>query len=561
MGSDLEDSVRIEKELSGEQLERLLEVGRTIVSELDLETVLRTVLDAARDLTGAQYAAIGVLDEDKNALERFVFVGIDEETRHAIGPLPRGKGVLGELIRNPQPLRLSDVGAHPRSYGFPANHPPMKSFLGTPVVIRGEAWGNLYLTEKAKGAEFSDEDENVVITLAAWAAVAIENARLYEGVDRRQRELERAVRGVEMSSDIARAAASGFGPEALIELISKRARSLIEAEIALVLTEEDGEYVVVGAAGEGAGQWLGSRGSDLESRLQMLEGRPPELVLRVELPFRGRRAGLLIAISPSGEPFDPEDLRAFESYAISAATTIASVRGAEAEKLKLSIKSAEEERRRWARELHDQTLQELGALRFLLETASQGDGEQVRDAADRALSHVDRGIQNLQGLITELRPSTLDELGVAPALEALARDANAAQEAEVEVVVDLAYEAGREATRLSADLESAIYRLAQESMNNALKHASPTAVRIEVAESDRSVTLRISDDGIGFDPSAVTERFGLVGMRERVEIANGELRVESKPGEGTVVVADLPVVRAGEARHGDGGLRAGPPAA
>jgi signal transduction histidine kinase len=265
-------------------------------------------------------------------------------------------------------------------------------------------------------------------------------------------------------------------------------------------------------------------------------------------------------VSRSEETFDPENLRVFESYAISAATTIASVRSAEAEKLKLSIESAEEERRRWARELHDQTLQELGALRFLLETASQGDTDQVRVAAERALNHVDRGIQNLQGLITELRPSSLDELGVGPALEALVRDANAAHEAEIEVVIDLAYEAGREATRHSTELESTIYRLVQESMNNALKHASPTVVRIEVTESDRTVTLRISDNGKGFDPGAVTERFGLVGMRERVEIAGGDLRVESKPGEGTVVVAELPVVRAGEARHGDGGLRAGPPA-
>jgi GAF domain-containing protein len=181
-------------------LQRLIEVGRSLVSELDLETVLRNLLDAARDLTGAAYAAVGILDEAKDSLERFVFVGIDEETRHAIGPLPRGRGVLGELIRHPEPLRLADVGAHEHSYGFPANHPPMKTFLGTPVVIRGEAWGNLYLTEKAGGREFTDEDESLVIVLAAWAAVAIENARLYEGLDERRAELERVTRGLEISA-------------------------------------------------------------------------------------------------------------------------------------------------------------------------------------------------------------------------------------------------------------------------------------------------------------------------------------------------------------------------
>ncbi len=138
-------------ELTDERLEQLLEVGRSIVSELDLETLLTRVLDAARDLTGARYAALGIMNADKTGLERFLNSGIDNETRHQIGPLPRGRGVLGELIRNPHPLRLPDVGAHPRSYGFPPNHPEMRSFLGTPVLVRGDAWGNLYLTEKDGG--------------------------------------------------------------------------------------------------------------------------------------------------------------------------------------------------------------------------------------------------------------------------------------------------------------------------------------------------------------------------------------------------------------------------
>ena len=156
-----------------------------IVSELDPETVLRRVLDAARDLTGAKYAALGVLNEDKSGLERFLHSGIDEQTRREIGPLPRGRGVLGELIRNPRPLRLPDVGAYPRSYGFPPGHPAMRTFLGTPILVRGEAWGNLYLTEKEGGAEFDVTDEQLVVVLAAWSGVAIENARLYEGLDRR----------------------------------------------------------------------------------------------------------------------------------------------------------------------------------------------------------------------------------------------------------------------------------------------------------------------------------------------------------------------------------------
>ena len=167
--------------------------------------------------------------------------------------------MLGELIRHPVPLRLADVNAHERSYGFPANHPPMRSFLGTPVLIRGEAWGNLYLTEKEGGGEFTEGDENLVIVLAAWAAVAIENARLYEGLDRRRAELERIQRGLEMSADISRAAASGMSLESLLELICKRGRSLVDAEAALVLVAEGDALVVAGAAGEYAGRLLGMK--------------------------------------------------------------------------------------------------------------------------------------------------------------------------------------------------------------------------------------------------------------------------------------------------------------
>ena len=535
--------------LTGRQLERLLEVGRSLVSELDLETVLDSVLDAARELTGARYAALGILDEQQQALERFVYVGINKPTRDAIGPLPRGRGVLGELTRNPEPLRLADVGAHQRSYGFPANHPLMKTFLGTPVVIRGEAWGNLYLTEKADGEEFTEADESVVIVLAAWASVAIENARLYEGLDKRRVELERVLRGLEVSADISRAGASGMGIGPLLALISKRARSLVDAETALVLVADDGELVAAGAAGERADDLLARRVFSEDTLLSDLDVPAPasvdRRVLSVPLPFRGQRPGLLVAISrPGGDGFDADDERVFDSYAISAATTIASVRTAEAEKVRLSIEASERERQRWARELHDETLQELGALRFLLETATSGTTNQLRAACERAIQHVDRGIGNLQGLITELRPATLDELGVGPAVEALVRQASEASSADIKGSVRLAYDEGRATTRLSPDLEAVIYRLVQESLNNALKHAAPESVEVEVVEGEQRVTLRVKDDGAGFDPSAVSDRFGLVGMRERVGLVGGELSIESEPGEGTVVRAELPAVRA-----------------
>src|SRR4051795_919898 len=174
------------------RLGRLLEIGRSLVSEIELDVVLERVLEAARDLTGARYAAIGVLDEPHRSLERFLTVGIDEETQTRIGDLPHGRGVLGVLITDPHPLRLEDVGSHPRSFGFPPGHPPMSSFLGVPILIRGKAFGNLYLTEKGGGA-FSAHDEEAAVVLAEWASVAIDNARAYATADSRRRELERAV--------------------------------------------------------------------------------------------------------------------------------------------------------------------------------------------------------------------------------------------------------------------------------------------------------------------------------------------------------------------------------
>src|SRR5205085_12542939 len=166
-------------QLDAARLGRLIEVGRSLVSELDHDGVLDRVLATARELTGARYAALGILDEDRRELEQFITRGVDDETHRAIGELPRGRGILGVLIDDPRPLRLRDVGEHPRSYGFPPGHPPMHTFLGVPITIRGQAWGNLYLAEKAGGEEFSHDDELTAVVLADWAAVAIDNARLF----------------------------------------------------------------------------------------------------------------------------------------------------------------------------------------------------------------------------------------------------------------------------------------------------------------------------------------------------------------------------------------------
>jgi len=229
--------------------ERLLAAGQALVSELELDTVLEHLLAIARQLTGARYAALGVLNDGRTALSDFITSGMDEVMHRAIGDLPQGRGVLGLLIEDPKPLRLSDVTSHPRSYGFPPGHPEMMSFLGVPVAVRGEAWGNLYLTEK-DGGDFDEADEETAVTLAGWAAIAIENARLYEGADRRRVELERANRGLEATIAIARAVGDETRIERVLELIAKRGRALVSARGVLIALRDGEDLVVAATAGE-----------------------------------------------------------------------------------------------------------------------------------------------------------------------------------------------------------------------------------------------------------------------------------------------------------------------
>ena len=554
--------------LDPKYLERLLEVGRALVSERDPDVVLPEVLEAARELTGARYAALGVLDQGKRELDRFVSVGIDAELRERIGPLPRGHGILGELIRTPRPLRLGHISDHPRSYGFPAAHPPMETFLGVPVMIRGEVFGNLYLTEKEGGGEFGDEDEELLVVLAEWAAIAIDNARSHETSRRRQEELERAIRGLEATVSLNREVGGETDLPRVLELVVKRSRDLVDARRCAVLLVDGGEDFTVGeVAGECAqslvGRVLSAEGSPAldvlrAGRSQRISGgavaRLAELGggasfgLLVPLRSRGVDLGVLAAFDRLGsEPeFNADDSLALEAFATSAATAIAATQAIEGEKRRLSIASSERERQRWARELHDETLQELGALNVMQESALQvEDTEAMRLALARSNDQVGRIIAGLQGLITELRPAALDQLGPAAAVEALADRMRSRSDLEIEVDIDLAFEAGREPRRHTAELEATLYRTVQEALTNVVKHADASRVRVMIEERESVVTVTVEDDGQGLDEEDVEhDGFGLLGMRERVALAGGELSITSTPGAGTRVSATLPVERA-----------------
>jgi GAF domain-containing protein len=202
----------------------ILDVAHSVLAELDLDVVLDRVLSAAQEITNARYAAIGVLNEEQTELARFVTRGIDAAAREAIGSLPRGRGVLGALISDPTPLRIADVGKHPRSYGFPHAHPPMTSFLGVPILVHGEPYGNLYLTEKAGGEEFTLQDEETVLVLADFAGVAIDHASRYTGVRERHEDLARTNAALEATTQIAHALGGETDPELVLALVAKRRR-------------------------------------------------------------------------------------------------------------------------------------------------------------------------------------------------------------------------------------------------------------------------------------------------------------------------------------------------
>jgi signal transduction histidine kinase len=547
--------------LDEQRLRRLIDVGRSLLSQLDLEVVLDQVLDTARELTGARYAALGVLDRDRRELEQFITRGIDAETHRAIGDLPRGRGILGVLIDSPRPLRVPRVGDHPKSYGFPPGHPPMATFLGVPVVVREQVWGNLYLTEKEGGEEFGAVDEESVVILAAWAAIAIENARLYEAVAVRRDELELSARRLEAARAIAVAVGAEMELENVLELIAKRGRALVEARSLVILLREGADLVVAANAGvtdraigarvpiDGSttGQVLESRRvqrvADVSTHLRIsaatLGVGDAKTALLAPLVYRGRGLGVLAAFDHGADAtgFGEDEEATLRAFAASAATAVALAQTVQHERLRHSLDAAEAERRRWARELHDETLQGLGGLRVILSSALRRvEDDDVAGLLREGVGQVEREIENLRAIITELRPAALDELGLIPAIEALVQRMSAVQGLTIDCKVDLP----RDGSRLGAELETTVYRLVQEALTNVAKHAAAEHACVTVGRVNGRLKIEISDDGAGFDETGVTSGFGLAGMRERVALSGGNLEVSPR-NPGTIVRAELPL--------------------
>lgn len=493
--------------LNEAQLRRVIDAGCVLVAQRDPGRLIEELVEQARELTGATHAEIVALD---------------------------GGNAEGALY--------------------------------APIVIGGEAWRALRIADKFGGA-FDAADREVASLLADWAGIGLANVRRYRDMDERRIELERSVRELEAASEIARVIGGETRLGRVLELIAGRSRSLVEASGVLILLSEGEELWIAATAGNVPLELTGLRmparrspagrvlSSGQPERLDRLESSPDLLLARhgvrprsaviVPLIVHGVRLGVIEAFDRVGGPeFRVEDERLLVAAAAGAAGAVATAQSVERERLRRSLVAAEQERSRWARELHDDTLQALGGLRVLLSSARRRqDVPSLHSALDGAVEQLRREIANLRGLITELRPAALDQLGLAPALEALFERIREAHGLRITGNVALGDGGGR---RLSAEIETVVYRVVQESVTNAVRHARAGRVAVEVLDQGDQIRVSIRDDGHGFDVDARSRGFGLSGMRERIALAGGRLDISSS-GSGTEIDAVVPAARAAPA--------------
>jgi signal transduction histidine kinase len=545
----------VEETLAHSRLRALFEAGMALTSELSLEAVLRRLLEAAAELTEARYAALGVIDPSGSRLERFLTHGIEPDVAAAIGDLPHGRGILGVLLSDAAPLRLHDLTEDPRSVGLPPEHPPMRTFLGVPIKLRGVAYGNLYLTEKAGGRDFTDEDEELVALLASQAAIAIENVRLYEAATQWSHRLESL-------NEVGNALATETDLAVLLDLVARRLHDLLDARLVLVLLPQGrDELRIAAAAGPGTdelvGEALAREGSKSGRVLDQKQSERVDVLLDdpevdhvttrrfaartglwVPLLVHGRSIGVLAAHDKlSGEDgrFSDDDLRLAETYATRAAIAVDLSERVARDSLRRVVAAQEIERRRLARELHDETGQALTSILLGLHSLEEfvdSDDERAAVQGIRQLA-VDT-LQDVRRLAVELRPKALDDFGLAAALERLTDNFRE----QTGLVVD--FVTGLDDEQLPSETATALYRIVQEALTNVVKHAQAGSVSILVTRKNAHVTVVIEDDGVGFDPEKPGDGFGIQGMRERVELLGGSLRVESGDVTGTTLAVEVP---------------------
>jgi signal transduction histidine kinase len=529
-----------------DRVHALLEAIVSIGGDLDLETVLRSIVEAATTLVDARYGALGVVGEDRR-LTQFITTGVTQEQIDALEHWPHGLGILGLLIKDPRPIRLADLSAHPESYGFPPNHPPMRRFLGVPVRVRDEVFGNLYLTEKAGGEGFDDDDESVVSALATAAGVAIENARLYQEARRRERWLQ-------ASAEVSTALLSGTDPDDVLHLVVRRAREICDADLATVALADEAERLRVRAADgrhaeelEGVevplDQAVAGRVFRSGTSLALLHAGeaagasgagPFGPVLIVPLGVgEGARGVLTVANMPGNAAFAEPLQRLLETFAAQAVIALElAERRRDAERLVVL-----EDRDRIAKDLHDTVIQRLFAIAMTLMSAIK-----ITQKPDVAV-RVQRAVDDLDDTIRQIR-STVFALQISPDDEETLRS-------RLHGVIDGAAEGlgFAPAVRLDGllnivvDAETADHLVAvlREALSNVTRHAHATQVDVTVT-AGADLLLRVADDGVGIPANG--RRSGLTNMAARADGLGGTFAVH--PGErgGTVLEWRVPLRRA-----------------
>ncbi|WP_330292375.1 sensor histidine kinase [Streptomyces sp. NBC_00576] len=552
------DAVRGTRDRLHSLLEAVLSVGR----ELDLPQVLRSIVEAAVVLVDAEYGALGVIGGDQK-LSEFLTVGIGEEGHSEIGALPSGHGLLGELIRHPVPLRLPELSEHPASYGFPANHPPMHSFLGVPIRVRDEVFGNLYLTEKRSAREFDVEDESVLSTLAVAAGVAIENARLYEETRLRER-WQRA------SGEVTSMLLTGAPSPDVLELIVDEARKIVSADMGLIAEHVPGEETLRPALAVGLGREernglvLSARDGfvgaalgaaqpvvsvDIEHDARTGEGEAQWAglgpVVAVPLGAGGKARGvLLLGRVPGGTPFGDVDTGPLLGFADQAALALElAERRRDAEQITLL-----QDRDRIARDLHDLAIQRLFAAGMTLQSTQRFmEHPEGMERLSRTVDDLDDTIKiirstifglrthggggresdGLRGRVSEVVRASATSLGFLPALR-------------IEGLVE---------TDVPGDIADHAVAVLGEALSNAARHSGAQAVDVRLQCARGELTLTVTDDGCGV-PGDVG-RSGLKNIEERAVVLGGTLTLgQRQDGGGTRLVWRVPVRADGDAAGG-----------
>ena len=511
---------------------RVLDVVLSVTSDLELDTVLERVVEAACELIGARYGALGVITEDGDGLARFVHTGLDAEAVARIGHLPEGRGVLGAIVDHPVPLRLTELADDPRSVGFPAGHPPMHSFLGAPIRVRHRVYGNLYLTEKTDGGAFSEADEELAVAFAAVAGAAIAHARLLEDAQRRDRWQAAVL-------DLAVAVLSGADDRDATDLVADLARGLADAHGAAVVAHDAEGTRVLASAGDAPRVGRAQSGTPVEEVLDRGERLrvdrstlfPTGSVVWVPLVERHE---VVAALGVSRErPFTSAEVDLIGSFAAQASLVLAHQRASEdVRRLELI-----EDRERIGRDLHDTVIQRLFATGLTLQAVTRmSDRPEITDRLSRAVDDINDTVHRIRTTIFALQAPP-DDRSVRTDLLAVADDVGRLLPRPPSVRFH-----GPLDTVVDAELASQVVPVVREALTNAAKHASPQEVALDVTVDAHHLEVVVTDDGVGMAPDA-TPGFGLANLRSRAQARGGRVDVGPGPsGQGTAVRWRVPVV-------------------